>query len=118
MPLPVIDLYNTIFPKNKKVPQSPKYKLCGVLPGSSAGLFLVHELLEGNPVLDCDLVAFLNINPFNQSGDDHVPDGATNKASINPWLHHGARNGARNETRNEATIRAGTAVFKPNAKLG
>ena len=48
MPLPVIDLYNTIFPKNKKVPQSPKYKLCGVLPGSSAGLFLVHELLEGS----------------------------------------------------------------------
>ena len=31
-------------------------------------------------------------------------DGATNEASINPWLHHGARNGARNETRNEATI--------------
>lgn len=73
MPLPVIDLYNTIFPKNKKVPQSSKYKLCGVLPGSGAGLFLVHELLEGNPVLDCDLVAFLNINPVNQSGNDRVP---------------------------------------------
>lgn len=44
------------------------------MPCSGAGLFLVHELLEGNPVLDRDLITFLCINPFNQSADDHMPD--------------------------------------------
>ena len=70
--------YDTIYwliPKYKKKPAKPIIlDFAGIVPCSGAGLFLVHELLEGNPVLDCDLVAFLNINPFNQSGDDHVPD--------------------------------------------
>ena len=70
--------YDTIYwliPKNKKKPAKPIIlDSAGIVPCSGAGLFLVHELLEGNPVLDCDLVAFLNINPFNQSADDHMPD--------------------------------------------
>ena len=73
MPLPVIDLYNTIFPKNIKSPAKPIIlDSAGIVPCSGAGLFLVHELLEGNPVLDRNLVALLYINPFNQSGDDHM----------------------------------------------
>ena len=46
--------YDTIFPKNKKVPQSPKYKLCGVLPGSGAGLFLtdILAIIVKEPLLE------------------------------------------------------------------
>ena len=67
--------YTGSFPITKKSPAKPIIlDSAGIVPCSSAGLFLVHELLEGNPVLDCDLVAFLNINPFNQSADDHMPD--------------------------------------------
>ena len=45
-----------------------------MLPYSGAGLFLAHELFKRNPVPDRDPVAFFNINPDNQSGDDHMPD--------------------------------------------
>ena len=50
--------YDTIYwliPKNKKKPAKPIIlDFAGIVPCSGAGLFLVHELLEGNPVLDRD----------------------------------------------------------------
>ena len=73
MPLPVIDLYNTIFPKTKKPAKPINQGSAGSTLYSGAGLVRAHELLEGNLVLDRDLVAFLNINPVNQSGNDRVP---------------------------------------------
>ena len=75
MPLPVIDLYNTIFPKTKKARRAELLKLCGHTPAAvtidchnvDSFLFVVakrtfREIVAKEDPLPGDLAGDLSIN--------------------------------------------------------
>ncbi len=72
MPLPVIDLYNTIFPKTKKPTELEKLSSAGFGLLSGAFFFFPSkELLGGHTPMNGNIVAIVlpDLNPVHQLGN-------------------------------------------------